>query len=471
MSCDSIIINFVESSNYHAMIIITLLIEKQTSATYTLHDDPTDPVIMTVGGVNGDQLQILGDKDGSGVPLSVDSLVLEDTEGNKTTVTLDKDNSLPGRVLSDSGASIDFEWSEDLSMVHVTAVSPGGNLQVTANVRLTSNTTNSSVERRSVNVAQSRVRRKRQLDEDSIVSVPVTVYQCDEPVNDAMVYGHGLLNYDEDTLGWSGEMDYAGKKAGVDGLYYVEIFTGAQSPIADNVQGACEHVVSILEGSCSLLPLLTASQEGSICSAIEAASLDLTRETPDDFDLVNAACDAGFRTFTFYCDSFSQTNPGDEHPAPCKSVSLTDSLINLIDSETIFLQPYAVFADGTRVDSTGEPLTIPKGLSGRLEQNFIIRDDTAEPVITNLIVSPPDPDPHEDYIVNVTYVCPTPSMNTYMDIFGTDLYMDNITCIGVTYSCSLFVPGAEELVQDLVTVTLSDDVANYSISRYVVVVF
>ena len=454
------------------MIIITLLIETQTSATYTLHDDPTDPIIMTVGGVNGDQLQILGDKDGSGVPLSVDSLVLEDPKGNKTTVTLDKDNSLPSRVLSDSGASIDFEWSEDLSMVHVTAVSPGGNLQVTANVRLTSNTTNSSMERRSVNVAQSRVRGKRQLDEDSIVSVPVTVYQCDEPVNDAMVYGHGLLNYDEDTLGWSGEMDYAGKKAEVDGLYYVEIFTGAQSPIADNVQGVCEHVVSILDSSCSLLPLLTASQEGGICSEIAAASLDLTSATPEDFDLVNAACDAGFRTFTFYCDSFSQTHAGVPAPSDvCESISLTDSLINLIDTETIFLKPYAVFADGSRVDSTGEPLTIPQGLSGRLKQNFTIRDDNAEPVIIDLIVSPPDPDPHEDYIVNVTYVCPTPSMNVYMDIVGTDLYMDHVNCVGVTYFCSLFVPGAEELVQDLVTVTLSDDVANYSISRNVVVVF
>ena len=92
---------------------------------------------MTLGSVEGElELQILGDKDNNGIPSSVESLILDDRLGSRTFVNLNKTTSLPDRVSTESGARIHFEWSDDLSMVHVTAVSPDGRLQVTVNVDL-----------------------------------------------------------------------------------------------------------------------------------------------------------------------------------------------------------------------------------------------------------------------------------------------------------------------------------------------
>ena len=447
--------------------------ETQNSTTYTLHDDPGDPVIMTLGSVEGEKLQILGDKDSSGVATRVDSLVLEDREGNKTFVTLDKNTSLPDRVTTESGVRIIIEWSDDLSMVHVTAVSPDGKLQVTVNVPLNTiirRDLKQSVSKRSV--SRPNTRAKRQSGVEAIASIPMSVYQCNEPENDARVYGHALLNYIEETTSWTGDMMYTAVKTAEDGVYHFEIFTGIQSPVGDDIQAVCEDVVSVLSGSCSLVSVFTESLESEVCNAIELAALDLTTATPGDFDIVHSACDSGFRAFRFYCDSFEETHsePVDTNLV-CESITLTRSLLDLVDSDTIFLKPFAEFPDGESVESAGQVVRVPQGITGILPYNFTIRYNMGEPVITSLIVSPADPDPREDYVVNATYMCPTAAMNVSMNIVGTDNYTDSVDCFGVSYACTLYVPGAEELVIDIVTVQVSDLIAGYFFTRQVVVVF
>ena len=474
-----------QCSEYVRRPLFSSVPEIQTDTSFTLHDDPTDPVIMTLESVAGEQLDILGDKDGSGIPSRVDSLILDDGEGNRTFVTLNENTSLPDTVSTDSGARIQFEWSEDLSMVHVTAVSPDGKLQVTVNVDL--NITDDSVRdiKRDVRERKSSIKernsgrrvaktKRESTEEGNVASVAVTVSQCGEPETEARVYGQARLNYDEDTMEWAGEKLYQAVSTGTAGEYHIQIFTGTMSTIGQTVEDACEKIVDVLGDVCTLVGVLTKGHRNAICASVAAAAEVLTATAPGDFFVVNRACKAGFRAIDLYCDNLdSSLVEGSPSSAEviCESISLYDNIADFFDRETIFLSPYAIFPDGNRVESPGQVIEIRPGATGLLPNTFTIQDVDDEPVITSLIVTPEDPLPYQDYLVHATYICPTPSMTVVMDIVGTDGYSNTDYCFAPTYSCTLFVPGAVELVRDLVTVQLSDNVLGYSFTRQVVIVF
>ena len=431
---------------------------------------------MTLRSVDGEQLQILGDKDSTGIASKVNSLVFDGKKGVTTFVSLNENTSLPDKVSTESGVQIQLEWREDLSMVHVTAVSPDGKLQVTVNVDLNVTADNVNVKRdvKEQKSVHQTARTKRQSGDGNVASIPVTVYQCGEPETEARVYGQALLSYDEDIMQWTGEKLYQAVSTDTDGVYHIQVFTGTQSPIAEDIENVCKLVVAILGGSCQIASIFTEAQEKKVCNEIEQASRQLTTAISGDFDVVTRACDAAFRAFRLYCNTFtevSSTGGQSVTDSVCGSVSLSDSLIDLFETETIFFLPYAEFPDGNRVEAAGQVIEIPPGATGLLPHSFTLQDDMAEPVITSLIVSPEDPLPREDYVVNVTYICPTESLNVTMDIVGTDNYTNLITCTGLTYLCSLEVPGAEELVRDLVTVNLRDPEVGFSLTRQVIVVF
>lgn len=426
--------------------------------------------------MDGEQLQVLGDKDGDGIASSVESLILEDKDGNTTYVTLNPSNSLPDSVSTSSGASIQYEWSDDLSMVHVTAVSPDGLFQVTVNVNLSNIDDNTDIKRDAIKqefVAKPSTKKKRQSDGDNILNIPVNVYQCEEPKTNARVFGKARLNYDEEELEWTGERLYQAVTTSTDGLYYIQLSTGEQSTIGQAVEDVCEQVATVLGHSCTLIGHVSKAQETAICIAIASAAELLTAAVPGDFFFVNRACKAGFRALRLYCDTVGKSVPGGPSIADliCESVSFTDNIIDFFETDTIFLQPYVEFPEGNRVDAEGEILRIAPGTSGVSQTSFTIRDDKTEPVITSLIVSPGDPEPYQEYYVNVTYICSTPNQIVNMTILGTDLYQDNIQCYGMSESCSLRVPGAEELVVDLVTIKVSDPAVGYFFIRQVIVVF
>ena len=435
----------------------------QTDTTYTLNNDPADPVIMTLGSVEGEQLQVLGDKDGDGIASSVESLILDDGEGTTSFIALNQNNSLPERVSTSSGASIQYEWNDDLSSVHVTAVSPGGLFQVTINVNLNESVTDF---KRDVNeIEEPLTNRKRQSDEEGVASVPVRVVQCDEPVADARVFALALLNYDEETMQWTGERLHRAVPTDTEGLFNIQLST-EEKP--DN-QPVVEEVCTILRGSCTILMAVSSQQEQAVCTAIRSSAELLGTALPRDLDIVNSACEGGFRGLQLYCDNFGASATIDD--TVCESASFAEDVTNFFETDTIFLQPYAEFPDGTRVDADGQVLNIEPGTSGVLPTSFTIQDDRAEPVITSLTVTPKDPEPFEDYVVNVAYNCPTPTQSVNMSIVGTDNFTDFTVCAGLSFRCSLFVQGADELVVDRVTVEISDLLDAFFFIREVVVVF
>ena len=62
-------------------------------------------------------------------------------------MTLNANNSLVNTVTTLSGTYLQFDWNDNLTEVQVTALSPGGSIQVTVNVDLTDIDTNNRSKR------------------------------------------------------------------------------------------------------------------------------------------------------------------------------------------------------------------------------------------------------------------------------------------------------------------------------------
>ena len=210
--------------------VLSPIVGTQTGTTYTLNRDPADPVIMIVGSVDGEQLQVLGDKDGSGAATSVDSLILDDGE-ETTFVTHDNETSLLNRVSTTSGVNILYDWSDDLTHVYVTAISPDGAFQVTVNVNLSNITDTNSDIKRDISETDFLAHSKRQAEGGRTVNVPVNVYHCNKPEPNARVYGLAPLNYDADRVQWTGEKVYRAVSTVNEGIYHIQIFKSQQEQL------------------------------------------------------------------------------------------------------------------------------------------------------------------------------------------------------------------------------------------------
>ena len=444
----------------------------QTDTSYSLNVDPANPEILIVQNIDGEQLHILGDKDDNGVASEVDSLILDDGKGNTTFVTLNTNNSLLDKVTTLSGVEIKYKWNDDYSGVYVTAVSPNGSFQVTVNVNL-SDVIDTTDLKRDLGKQFPDKKAKRQAKSTEIAEVPVHVYHCDEPEPNAQVYAKALLNYDEEGPRWTGEKTYRAIKTENSGVYHIQLYTGTSSDIGQVVEDVCKQVVKVLGYGCTVLSLINLKIQNRICVAIASGAEVVTTLIPGDFVVVLGACNAGFRAARFYCDTVGKSPPGGKSLADvsCDSISFIDGVIDFVNEDTIFLQPSAVFPAGNTVNANGLALNIQPGLSGVLPYSFTITDDASVPIITSLTVTPEDPEPHESYIVYATYICSGPAVHVNMHIIGTDGYEETTFCSGDVHNCNLYVPGADELVYDIVTVTISDTSTGYSFTRQVVIVF
>ena len=469
---------------------LTLSIETQRNTSYSLNTNPANPVIMTVKTADGEQLQVLGDKDEDGIASGVESLIFDEGEGNTTFVTLNTNNSLIDTITTLSGTYLHFDWNDNLTEVYVIAVSPGGSDQVTVNIDLSDTDTNNhskrdtSIQKSSSDypsetskTLQTKIQSLAKRQSGGFAKVPVTVTRCDKPEPNAQVFAKALLNY-KDTPSrrqWRGEAKYTVVRTSSSGVYYINIPTQPSSTQGEKITKLCEKIVKVLGKGCKFVSLINRAIQRKICFRIARVVELITITVPGDFFLAYAACESGFYAFRQYCKTF-HSSPGPFLPnladLICKSISKVDHVIDHFQTTTIYLQPYAIFPAGNTVAAVGKSLKIRPGTSGLLQYSFTIEDTNNLPVLTLLTVTPNDPAPVEDYIVKVSYICATPSATVRMHIIGTDTYETSTTCYGNSpSSCALHVPGAAALVVDRVTVTITEPSRGYSFARLVVIVF
>lgn len=450
---------------------------------------------MTVETTESEQLQVLGDKDEDGVASGVESLIFDDGQGNTTFVTLNTSNSLMDTISMLSGTYLHFDWNENVTEVYVTAVSPGGTTQVAVNIDLSDidtdnrsrrdadvlrSSSNAPSEMSKTSRVQSKIQWKSSLTKrqaGGIAKVRVTVTRCNQPEPNAQVFAIARLNYKniQGRPQWTGESKYMAVRSSFSGVYYVKIPIKQSSMLGKKAAKVCRKIVQVLGHGCTVVSAINPALEQRICIRIALAVDVATTVAPGDSLVVLAACKAGFRAFRYYCKNFgSSPVPGGSSPADliCESIPIADGIIDHFQTTSIYLQPYAIFPAGNRVNAVGKRLQIQPGTSGVLPYSFTIEDANNLPVLKLLTVTPTDPAPFQDYIVNARYTCATSSVTVTMRIVGTDGYTSSTFCYGNTpSSCALYVPGAAALIVDRVTVTITETTKQYSFTREVVVVF
>ena len=460
----------------------------QTESAFLLHTSPSDPNILTIETIDGEQIQVFGDKDEDGNALSIDSLTLDDTSGNTTSVAFNSNTTLIDRVATSSGDYLNFEWSEDLDSVRVTGVSGDGTSQITIHINLNSSVPSTDI-RRSAQSIYSEVEeiqhnvKKRQSTSSGIANVQVDVKRCMQPVPDAEVFARAYFDYEETETGFEsdGETTYQAFRTQFPGIFDIRIPVEPNSTTAMKVGEICKKAADVVGKACTVLGII----DKYIPIEVDKVICITLRAHPVGRKLA-PVCDKGFRALRVYCNtlgaSIIKVDPivGAAVGVPnyasilCNETSLrsghVDQFIDSVKTTNVLLQPYAVFLDGHTVFAENQIVELRPGISGLLAQ-VTIEDDRTLPMVTSLTVTPPDPAPKQDYTVVVTFICASSATHIRMSIIGTDDYRDAISCSGIQSSCDLFVPGAVELVVDTVTVIITELTQGFTFTRTVIVVF
>ena len=100
---------------------------------------------MAADTPEGDELYIIGKKDSNGRPIDVHRFQVEDSEGNTTYTGLDENGTITS-ALHSSGMRMDFAWDSNYTSVQISLVLPNNSQQLTINVDLTENITNTTLE-------------------------------------------------------------------------------------------------------------------------------------------------------------------------------------------------------------------------------------------------------------------------------------------------------------------------------------
>lgn len=445
---------------------------------------------------------MVGKKDSNGRPIDVHRFQVEDSEGNTTYTELDENGTIAS-ALDSSGMRMDFVWDSNYTSVQISLVLPNNSQQFTINVDLTENITNTTleldgeiVERRSVPDSRHQLRKdfddeimlpeKPRLYKDELKSkrqapsnaarVSVYVISCGEPEL------HAIVRADATVDGMTTE--YNGVQSSMPGLYYISIPTEAASVIGENIGDVCSDVEMALNRACDWY--------GNVKKAIEKVAKLFSRKkhSADQYICFSLSkvlklvphlrlipiyrfCRKVFQGANYYCDEISAPiaeGLTEKRRSELFCELITDHVDNAIDSfrnTKVYLRPYAVFPAGHTVSAPRQRLVLSPG-SSEVSTTFTIDDDSGLQ-ITSLTVFPADPAPNENYAVTVVYECYTPLTYVFMSIVGTDNYSATRSCIGGP-TCVLNVPGAQALVRDTVTVTITNPSAQ-SLSRILIIIF
>ena len=493
--------------------------ENQVNTTFSLHDNPADPSIVTLTTPEGESLTVLGNKNEDGIATAVNALVYIDEFGNRSTTTINPNNGLTDTVTSSDGTRVSFLWSDDLSTIQVTVVSSDGQIQATVNVNLLDTNTSNNVP----NVPQGSIKglrtsrtkrstytnseqqllanlnggfvphRQIKINTDSdlhaqinkratgaFVTTQVNALRCNEAEPDVEVFTLLRQNYVQTPTSetWSSETTVRAFATDIPGQFEVRIPTPCepQSDFEESVEDLCMDITDTLQLGCIELSRVPFGADNAVCREIDEAVDEFTDSLPGDVFVSNVfgICSFGFRVLRTHCRFWGNTGGVDAASAICTQIErATNPFLNIVQPTDVFLQPFAIFSDGTRINATSEVITLNPGASGPLAQSFTISSDNTAPEILILTVSPPDPAPFENYFATVQLMCTTPTTFILMEIVGTDGFEDSTTCSGAVSLCVLNVPGAVALVRDVVTVTVTDfsQGSGFQTTRDVAIVF
>ncbi|XP_066297027.1 uncharacterized protein [Branchiostoma lanceolatum] len=177
-----------------------------------------------------------------------------------------------------------------------------------------------------------------------------------------------------------------------------------------------------------------------------------------------AACSGGFGAVQMFCDAIGFNAAEEEATDLCQKVTGT---VDSFTPEPVLVVPKAVFSSGEEVSAPGK--VVSPGNANQTLPAFSIASGSGH-VISSVDINPRDPLPGQSYVAHAQFVCTDVTTVATMKIVGTDGYQNEVQCAGAISECTLHVPGAQELVVDVVTISLHAG-ALPAVSREYVIVF
>lgn len=437
----------------------------------TFYNNIDDSLILSIVNEEGDSVAYFGEKNAQGVPTAVTSAIvyLRDQKldtGDETYryqnetvyITLGGYNGLPSEIIT-GDFTFRFEWESESQVVITTIENQGGaRSQVALDLTDTGESFFSappagSVQPRTFADRPDQSKFQRTAPVDYMIpdylkssSSTITVEQCGIALRDARV----TLRLVQD----GGFHDYHATEQGP-GSYLAQLPVTGQA-LYDKVDDACMSALNFVSVGCDGAEHLKATAAYT-CGKIVLS----TAVAPPVAAVLGKACIGAFGAYAVYCLA------GDWTPSlPFDTWSLGMTPKEMLCKSIAYLLDRGLKLDGGNITyhvnmfhpSTGagwhdnlatSPATGPyPNLSISLE---------GEQEVLSFTASPGNPPPGVGYSAHAQLACVSPGSTIGISIVGTDGYSDSTSCTATdtNQSCSLYVPGAEGGVRDLLTLTVN----------------
>lgn len=445
--------------------------ELKDKAHIEINLDPTNFLVSKATDKDENVFYIYGTKDENGNPIELESITLENNNGENYDFIFEG-GDMPTLISSSNGVKFYLEWLSD-TYASLTAIEPTSGFQLNTYIDLNETPEMAASRTRSVatkvetrtgnlkleitpieqvtDVQPQKVKATRAEISSGTIPTTLTLKNCEWP-DDATCYVE-VLGIDGKTLTkCKGNRVSQGKYiAHIPKSFYQE--TVDQRKIAEG----CNKIADFMGKVCFLnngVNLLTKLQ---ICQTITMAIISSTGGSATlaagIFDLT---CSGASVMLEAYCNTLG-TGPMDP-AAPTLANGLCQLVKNYADkyASKVKLLPY-VYAIPYNIYGQPQTVELSSGYIPDMEISW-----GGEPNIASFKLNPSAPQQGQSYVGSAELRCMPKGTNIYMIIIGTDGYTGEksytISDNGRNFTADLYVPGAASGVRDQckITVTLPD---------------
>ncbi|XP_019641247.1 PREDICTED: uncharacterized protein LOC109482846 [Branchiostoma belcheri] len=410
--------------------------------------NPLDPVLVEVATDGGSVIQVQGNKTDEGTATSVESLTQTTAGGDETTVGFDPDSALVTTVVTSSGVTMTFTWTND--KVFVTASAQNSSFELNVQVRLEPGDSSPGSTLPEVNGTVSGTPTVAMQS----LRLPVLVTRCGLPTDNVVVKAFGYkgsnLTSATDVSSLDPDVEYRVLPTDEAGQFEIVVPASPAVSSPEAAQTVCDSVSRVVGGVCAALLNTRPATDGTICNEVANAAQFITTQSGAESTLILAACMGGFGAVQTFCNAFGYNTTEDEAIASSNLCQQVTGTVDSFSPDPVLVVPKAVFSNGLEVSVPGE--VVSPGNTAQTLPVFSI--SSIGQAISSVTITPRDPLPEEDYVVYAQFVCTDATTVVTMAIVGTDGYTKQVQCTGAISDCTLYVPGAAELVVDRVTISI-----------------
>lgn len=440
-----------------------LNIDLTTKSEVYVNFDPSDYTIANIYSSEGDTIYVFGHKDDSGMPLSMDNVIIKPHDSEGSTEIFFNEEKQPIKVTTPNGVVMLFEWMDN-DRAALTMIDQKTEEQLNTIIDFT---------RTEEDYDSSQVNANFNTRKQTSTMKVLPLSQKEKPIAKSSYLGSnktgsliqtqcGISNnaecwvdaYSYDGMPLTGLGTFIGRlKCEREGNgYYRYTLPYGTKGIHHNLSEHCETIMNILTGICDVNNKLGPAYKQAICTQISFTLAAGIVSAPVALAF-GEACSLLNISLEVFCHTPAMAAAGWGDPSYSAGNAFCDIIKEMHiewDDELMFLP--VVNALPNTITGTPEKWD---GVSNYLPTLYV--QWGGEPKITQFVLSPAAPVHHQSYKAIAYLYCLTAGTIITMSIIGTDGYSDTkIYSVGdeIDYEATLDVPGAEKGVKDVCTIKL-----------------